>query len=337
MQKLISIIIPCFNVGPYLERCIRSLINQTIGVEKLELIFVNDASSDNTLEILLDYERLYPESILVVNLETNMRQGGARNIGIEYSGADYIGFVDADDWVEPTMFEKIFRYIIEEDCDIVTCDSKRDMGTESIIMGPTGKGNQLLSIDTEEQRKSLMAKGTKGYICTKIYKKDFLIENNITFPEHLTYEDNFFMAFCLLYARKIYIVEEYLYHYFLNLNSTVTAKNSMHHLDRLEIELMKLQEYQARGVYNLYYREIEYNFLVLFYVNTLHILFTRFDKQPYPVYLSMKENVLKIFPDYINNPYLDDNQKSWLALLDMDITKERLERVAYSYKNRIRN
>ena len=112
MAKKISIIIPCYMVEQYIDRCVNSLLNQSIGLENLELIFINDASPDLTLSKLLDYEQLYPESILIIDSKENMKQGGARNLGLMYASADYIGFVDSDDWVEPTMFEKLYAKAI---------------------------------------------------------------------------------------------------------------------------------------------------------------------------------------------------------------------------------
>ena len=97
MQPLISVIIPCYNVSKYLDRCMDSLLKQTIGYNKLELIFINDASTDNTLDMLLGYEEKYPDTVLVINLEENKKQGFARNLALEYATGKYIGYVDSDD------------------------------------------------------------------------------------------------------------------------------------------------------------------------------------------------------------------------------------------------
>ena len=80
-MKKVSVIIPCYNVESYIDRCFNSLVNQTIGMEHLELIFINDESTDCTMEKLLQYEQQYPENIILINFETNQRQGTARNTG----------------------------------------------------------------------------------------------------------------------------------------------------------------------------------------------------------------------------------------------------------------
>ena len=114
----ISIIVPCYNVEKYVGKCIESLLAQTIGRDKLELIFINDASTDGTLRILKAYERMDPEHICVITYDENIKQGGARNIGLSYATGNYIGFVDADDWIEPDMYERLLTMVKKYNCDM---------------------------------------------------------------------------------------------------------------------------------------------------------------------------------------------------------------------------
>lgn len=88
-MALISIIVPCYNVENYIDRCVSSLVSQTIGIENLEIILVNDASRDNTLFKLYEWEKKYPDSIMVITYDENIRQGGARNVGLSYATSDY--------------------------------------------------------------------------------------------------------------------------------------------------------------------------------------------------------------------------------------------------------
>ena len=106
---LLSIIIPCYNSELYLDRCIKSLLSQTLGSNHLEFIFVNDASTECTLPILHKSETMYPNLITVINSSTNLKQGGARNLGLQYASGDYVGFVDSDDWIEPDMYEQLYQ------------------------------------------------------------------------------------------------------------------------------------------------------------------------------------------------------------------------------------
>jgi len=335
MSKKISVIIPCYNVEQYIGRCINSLLKQTIGLNNLELIFINDASPDNTLIKLLEYEKQYPNDIIVINSEENLKQGGARNLGLNYASADFIGFVDADDWIEMTMYEKLYQKATRYDCDIVSCHYKR-VSSEGTPMGSTGNKDAFYIIDNELSRKDLLLTGTGSGLGCKLYKKSLIIENNIHFPEHLAYEDNYFVHLLIMYVRKIYFLEEYLYHYYLNLQSTVVSSDSMHHFDRLTIELMKLDEFKLRGFYNIYYDEIEYNFLLLYYLNTLHIVFSRFHTVPGNLLSQMQKQVLESFPNYKDNPYLEkklpDIYKIFLNTVNLSMQQEDWQKLADSYR-----
>ena len=81
----ISIIIPCYNVEEYIDRCLESVVAQTIGLDMLEIIVINDASTDNTLNKLYQWERRFPQNIMEITYEENQRKGGARNIRLEYA------------------------------------------------------------------------------------------------------------------------------------------------------------------------------------------------------------------------------------------------------------
>ena len=113
-QPLISIIVPCYNVEQYIDRCLDSIVKQTIGFNNLQVIVVNDASTDGTLEKLIQWEKQYPQNILIITYDVNIKQGGARNRGLQYADAEYIGFVDADDWIEPEMYEELYNAVVSD-------------------------------------------------------------------------------------------------------------------------------------------------------------------------------------------------------------------------------
>ena len=323
----ISIIVPCYNVATLVPRCMNSLLNQTIGLENLEIILVNDASTDTTLEVLLEYEKQYPNNIIVINLEKNVRQGGARNIGMQYATAEYIAFVDADDWVELNMYERLYMKSLAYDCDIVSCCYTRD--TDEGIVGDYPKYEDCFVIcENIEARKRIMMANLGGGICSKFYKKRFIIENDIMFPENLAYEDNYWSALERLYVKRIYIMGDYLYHYYMNFNSTMTTKNAVHHLDRLTIEIMKVELYKEKDMFNLYHDQIEANFLSLFYVNTLHILFTRFDVLPVETLLFLQRKTIELFPKYKENKLFTH---PLLRTVEMDLDIHEWEHIRKAY------
>ena len=104
MTPLVSIIVPVFNVEKYLKKCLDSLVEQTL--KEIEIICINDCSTDESLSILQEYEKK-DDRIIVVDLHKNIKQGGARNGGLRIAKACYVAFVDSDDWVDKNMYKKL--------------------------------------------------------------------------------------------------------------------------------------------------------------------------------------------------------------------------------------
>lgn len=119
MGNLISIIVPVWNAHPYLEKCVDSILAQTY--KNIELILVDDGSTDDSLEICRRYER-FDERVNVLHKE-NGGQWSARNLGLDYCTGEYVGFVDNDDWVFPDMYEKLYNLMNKYHADIGSCNA----------------------------------------------------------------------------------------------------------------------------------------------------------------------------------------------------------------------
>ena len=115
----ISVIVPCYNVENMVGECLESIIGQSIGLSHLEIILVDDASTDGTVQILKEYEKRYPDNIMLILCDENGRQGTARNIGLSYATGEYISFVDSDDWIHKDMYKVLVDIMEKNDCDIV--------------------------------------------------------------------------------------------------------------------------------------------------------------------------------------------------------------------------
>ena len=343
MDKLISIIVPCYNVECYVERCFTSLMNQTIGVEHLELIFVDDCSTDATWEHLVAIEARCPESVMIVHCDENGRQGKARNIGLTYASAPYIGFVDADDWVEPDMYEKMYSKLQEYRCDIAMCQNWRDFDKEgqNLSTKETGVEDRCLNIDTMDKRKIFLACSSIGFgVWDKLYKAELLLDNEIYFPEKLSYEDHYFSILLYFYAKRIYILEERLYHYFVNEQSTVLSSNSSHHFDILTVDALWWEECEKRGLMKEFKAELEYQFLSLCYLAAIKMMILRLADVPYDFFLQLKEETNKRVSDYHTNPYVKelvtDLNKLLLELLDMPITEPEFKEICNNLRDYVR-
>lgn len=271
----VSIIIPCYNVEQYIDRCLESVVNQTIGLEHMEIILVNDASVDSTLCKLKLWEQQCPENIVLVTYDNNIRQGGARNIGLSYATGDFIGFVDSDDWIEPDMYEVLVNEMITGMYDVVRCQLIRDRDN--------GKEEEFAP--------------EWGGIVTGLYARTLIFEHDVYFPENISYEDNYWGDLLNCYVKSEYRISKPLYHYYVNVQSTVMERNQKTQLDRMKIETMLLDEYKARDFFEADNQQIFDDFLQRYYLNTWFIVFTRFDEIP-DILPEMVETFSFYFSDY---------------------------------------
>lgn len=288
-------------MAPYIDRCIRSITVQSIGLEHLEIICIDDASTDGTWEHLQKWEQAFPENVLLIRQDVNRRQGAARNLGLQYAFADWIAFVDADDWLEPDYFEQMYAPVRNYLCDVVVCGIAGDYSESMTYLKEEerefAKDEYILS-DTEEiKRKTLIKKSLNIYAWAKIIRKRLLLEHQLFFPEGLVYEDNYWYPLLHIYADYIYIVGKKLYHYFVRASSTVHSFNTDHHLDRITILMMKWEDYEKRGLLQVYHGELIFDFLwhAVAFMKTLAF---RYERPSFSHYLLHQEVIRERIPDY---------------------------------------
>lgn len=327
----ISVIVPCYNVASYIDRCLTSITNQTIGIDSLQIICVDDASTDDTWSHLQVFEQKYPDNIFLIRLDTNSRQGTCRNIALQYVEAPWVTFIDADDWIEPDYCEIMFTYASKLDCDVVCCPSVRDPSTTlSLLKEDRGSGASFYLIDTVEKRRIFLL---NNFMETgKLIKTTFLTSNNIHYAENIAYEDHLWGSLLSVYTESLLMLETKLYHYFINSSSTVLTMNSSHHIDWLTAKIMEWKEWETRGLFELYQPELEFNFLVTCYLGFIRTLILRYDTPPYSLYLLLRQITLEYIPNYETNPYVEDGlsdyQKLLLSALSNQLTKGEFELLA---------
>ena len=182
MEKLVSIIIPAYNVEDYLGELLDSLCNQTY--KNLEIILVNDGSTDHTLEICNEYASR-DNRIKVVN-QTNAGQAAARNNGLETSSGDYVYFVDGDDIVRTDTISVLMKNLINNDADISSCEYIKF--SDSIPDNIDRESKIEILARDESMRELLADERIHSYVWTKIFKKSLFMDNNIRFP-NTSFED----------------------------------------------------------------------------------------------------------------------------------------------------
>lgn len=208
-MKKISVIIPVYNTEQYLEKCIESVLNQTI--DGLEVIIVNDGSTDNSLDIINKYQKKH-KNVIVIN-QPNSGQGSARNAALDIASGEYIGFVDSDDWISPKMYEKLYKKAKADESDIVVCDFVNVYpNCERII-----KVNSFEPTSAHDNIKIILD-DIKGP-CNKIYKSKLFKTNR--FPEKIRFEDFALLPILFYESKKVSKLDEPLYYYLQRDNSTM--------------------------------------------------------------------------------------------------------------------
>ncbi len=213
----ISVIVNIYNAEKTLERAVDSLLNQTL--KDIEIILVDDGSSDNSASIIDSYASKYQNIVAFHN--DNMGVSGSRNFGLSKISADYFGFLDSDDYALPDMFEKLYKKISEEDCDLVLC-GYREVFTGSLTYDRNYEGliiNNACNFITEYIKENVGA-----YLWNKLYKTEIIKNNGVLFNDDVIIgEDVLFLFDYLKYAKQISVISECLYEYLRN-DTSICAK-----------------------------------------------------------------------------------------------------------------
>ena len=220
---VVSIIIPVYNVEQNIERCARSLFEQTF--KKIEFVFVNDCSPDNSIQILKKVIDGYPErkdQVTILNHENNKGVATARNTGLDKARGEYFLQVDSDDWVETSMVEELYVKAKENASDIVWSDFYVDFPNKSdnsIYRKQNVPGKATLCII------EILSGFLHAGLWNKLIKRSICIENNIRFPEEVNMcEDLVFIIFYLLHTEQITYLQKAFYHYVQNPDSITIAR-----------------------------------------------------------------------------------------------------------------
>ncbi len=199
----VSVIIPVYNVASYLDKCLDSLCGQTL--HDIEIICINDCSTDNSLSILREYSKK-DERINIVDFKENQGAAVARNAGLKVAQGEFLGFVDPDDYVDLNFYEELYKKAIEDNADIVKCPRER------IELD----GRHIIGRLHNELKKNKNKYWFTYEWQSAIYKSQLIFNNNIIFPNECRKgQDIVFLLRCVLKANKLSLIDSTFYHYIL--------------------------------------------------------------------------------------------------------------------------
>lgn len=239
----VSIIVPVYNVEMYIEKCMQSLVNQTL--EDIEIIVVNDGSEDKSADIIEKYLKKYPEKIKYLEKE-NGGLSDARNYGIPYASGEYIAFLDSDDYIEYDTYEKMYELAKKENSDMVECNFIREYPNkrkEDIGKYYSGKHEMIQKI--------------RVVAWNKLIKNQIIKESKVEFPKGCRYEDVEFTYKLIPYLNKISFVEKPCIHY-VQRNNSISNVQNMRNKEIFNVLDNVLEYYKENNIYNEYREDLEY-------------------------------------------------------------------------------
>lgn len=224
----VSVIIPVYNTEKYLSQCLNSILNQTL--KEIEIICVNDGSTDNSGKILEAYAKI-DTRIRVIHKE-NEGSVCARNTGIEVALGKYVGFVDSDDWIEPEMYMKLYELAEKYNVDLVSSGYFLEGNYTTVHMDTIDEGvyREKKYIDTLNQliyRLDKKETGLRGSLCCKLFLREKVIVMQQSVPKNISIaEDKMCLLIYMLNSSAVYVYRKAFYHYRINMESVTHDANT---------------------------------------------------------------------------------------------------------------
>ena len=287
-MKKVSVIVPVYNVADYLERCLNSLAKQTL--DDIEIIVVNDGSTDNSQEIIDLFQEKYSDRIIGIEIE-NSGVAHARNVGLKKASGEFVGFVDSDDYVDVNMFEQLYDKAKEETADIVVSGYTR-------VYAASSRDFQLGEIEiygkSLKESPQILSAGVP-YIWNKIFSRKMIEENEITFNEFGIFEDLLFTYQCFLYAERISKRDQAYYYYRVSREGSATHHFSDKFFDIFNVIDLLTQEAKKVGLYERLKEQLVYT--------ALNHTIIRWETKVNPEELEIKRAFYKRSMEYIRKNF----------------------------------
>ena len=274
----ISVIIPVYNTKDYLYKCLDSVLNQSL--DEMEILVIDDGSTDGSSDILKEYAQKYPEKIVALFKE-NGGQASARNLALKIAKGEYLGFVDSDDWIDPDMYETMYNTAKADHADIVICDTVDHYPTHDVYHHASQFDDKFKVTPSA---------------CNKIFKREFIGE--INFPEGLWYEDFEFTTKSLMLTDNISVIHTGFYHCHCRETSTMTNNNSEKNLDMLSVFDHLIAFVEEHSLTEKYRDTLEYLHIDHILISTINRLEQQKNKKKNAVIAAMRATVKKRYPKF---------------------------------------
>ena len=323
----ISVIVPAYNVEKYISSCLNSLLNQT--KKEIEIIVIDDGSTDNTLNILNEYKKNNPSKIHVVSQE-NQGLSITRNNGIKLSTGKYILFVDGDDEIDTNLFKNLWDKLEEFPYDVIAFNVEVIYPNKKIIVNP-GITSDIKNFNLDSKKKFL----TDMYCmaCNKMYKKDLFKDETLLFTPNTWFEDVLLMHKLVPNLTSLGYLDFPGYKYYQRENSITYTYSDK--LKDINFVLEKILEYYKKNdLYSIYKSELEYIYVRYMFATYIKRLAKTKNKQKFNDGILYSLNcVNKTFPNYKKNIYI--NKSGFKNLYLKNFNKFLAKIIYYLEKNKM--
>ena len=290
----VSVIVPVYNVEQYIEKCLETLVNQSL--EEIEIIIVNDGSTDNSKVIIHKFIEKYPEKIVYLEKE-NGGLSDARNFAMPYAKGEYIAFLDSDDYVEKSMYQTMYDIAQKENSDMVECDFFWEFPKK--MRTDTG----AIYKDKHE-----MIEKIRVVAWNKLIKREILEKTQIIFPKGYRYEDTEFTYKLIPYINNVSFCKIPMVHYIQRDGSISNVQNERT-LEIFDVLNNVIKYYKENNLYDEYYKELEYVYSrYAFCSSLLRIVKVKDKKLRKKLIQKTWNNVYQQFPNWKQNKILKENK-----------------------------
>lgn len=305
-QKPLSLIIPCHNSASFLSTCLDSVRSQTLGVENMHVILVDDASDDQgkTLHILEAFRDEFPDSVTLLPLEKNLRQGGARNRALQHVNTEYIQFLDSDDWLDDNACLDLLKLIDGEHADLLLFGHELEEDDFRIDLP-----------DPDSRKIFLSSRVWNANHSSKIYRSDLILDHGIHFAEGRFFEEPLFVYPTFFYANSIVFARRRFYHLGERPDHTMSSAAHTNLMDHPAVQMELLEFLKKKNFLSLYHDEIEDYFLWTYFMETVLNAGVVKDSMALSAFLKLQETCRSEFPNHANNPYLSEHPQAIQEIL----------------------
>lgn len=315
---MVSVIMTTYNGRKFVEKALDSILNQSIDDSEMEIVIVDDASTDGTDKILLEYQKKFPcvIKLIISKLNSSITHESPRNIGVDNSNGEYIMFCDQDDWYSNNALEILHKKMddnVELDYIEYAFEFVDELGNfirraYSLREGFEIYANKGDNVKMVEMVKEKILPGYT-YVWNKIYRRSFLEKNCIRHNagEQFTgYQDNYFSGLISMYCEKFGKLYDVFYYYrvWTGSDSNSGKKNDLRLLERVKVGNIFWEEITKREIYVINKHYAEFIFLRIYYEKTFFAVINNFSPVPYDMLEHMRMTILYRCPDYKSNPFV---------------------------------